>query len=637
MAEGSTAQVRPFVLSTVPDRPDGGDASRPGTDEHEAQLALLTAELDRERRRVAIIQEINTALGSTLNYHRLLALIADKTSEILGAERSTIFEVDEANGEEIFSRVAHGGEIQEIRLRFGEGVAGWVAKTGHPVNLKDAYRDGRFRADVDQRTGFRTTSMLCWPLKNPRKKVVGVIQALNKRDGYFTLDDEHMIASIASQAAVSLESSRLYVSVVGKNLELMDTQQALRRRVAEIDLLYRLEQDVNQATSIEAVVNLLLLRAKEAIPSAIATALISDTEGYRLFTCPNPQFGCQPYAGEVLAVARSLAAQVAEREEPFRSNQLDVLLDTHDLARDTHLGAALAAAGEEAEVRSALCVPLSSGGERFGALELINRRESPEGFSEEDLKLLSVIAGQAESAIVLARQRVEAQVADRLAAIGRALATVLHDLKTPMTVISGYSQLMVDEDSRDERKSMADLIKRQSQALKSMTQEILAFARGEANLLIRKVHLGTLLTEVKNELKLDYETRGDPFEVDLELGYDGLIRLDDQKFRRLVVNLAKNAREAMPKGGRFTIRTAEATDDPSSLDLWFIDTGPGIPEAIRSTLFDSFVTHGKRHGTGLGLAIVKKIVEQHGGTIGYESEAGRGTVFHVRLPKNLTA
>ncbi len=121
-------------------------------------------------------------------------------------------------------------------------------------------------------------------------------------------------------------------------------------------------------------------------------------------------------------------------------------------------------------------------------------------------------------------------------------------------------------------------------------------------------------------------------ELTVDAQYTGVANFDELKLYRVIHNLSRNAVQAMrvAKGrGHFTVTLAA---NATELHLDFADDGPGVPEAIRGRLFTAFSTSGKRDGTGLGLAIVKKIVDEHGGRITCESQAGRGTIFHVSLP-----
>jgi signal transduction histidine kinase len=106
--------------------------------------------------------------------------------------------------------------------------------------------------------------------------------------------------------------------------------------------------------------------------------------------------------------------------------------------------------------------------------------------------------------------------------------------------------------------------------------------------------------------------------------------MDETKIRRALYNIASNARDAMEAGGELTI-TTDTLDN--MVEFRLSDTGPGIPQEIRDTLFEPFVTHGKPTGTGLGLAIAQKTVRDHGGTIAVESEPGQGATFIIRVPQ----
>jgi signal transduction histidine kinase len=133
--------------------------------------------------------------------------------------------------------------------------------------------------------------------------------------------------------------------------------------------------------------------------------------------------------------------------------------------------------------------------------------------------------------------------------------------------------------------------------------------------------------EVEDYLRRDFEQS--PVELKVSASYTGAARVDPNKLKRVVYNIARNAMQAMPEGGKFQFNVDRDGDD---LVLKFQDNGPGIPTEIADKLFQSFVTAGKRNGTGLGLAIVKRIAEEHGGSVVCKSKPGKGTQFEVRVP-----
>jgi adenylate cyclase len=124
-----------------------------------------------------------------------------------------LFLIDSKTGE-LWSKVAQGSEVKEIRVPRGKGIAGHVALSGDTVNIPDAYADPRFNPDVDRRTGYRTRTILCMPVRNETREIVGVMQVLNKRVGAFNREDEQLLDALGSQATIALENARMFEEVM---------------------------------------------------------------------------------------------------------------------------------------------------------------------------------------------------------------------------------------------------------------------------------------------------------------------------------------------------------------------------------------------------------------------------------------
>lgn len=592
------------------------------SDDVQDRIALLEARLKQEEGKLQAVQKIAQALGTTLNLNTLLTLIMDNVTALLGAERSTLFLLSD-DGAELWSKIMQGNELREIRLKVGEGIAGWVAQSGEVVNIPDAYEDPRFQQDVDRRSGYRTRSILSLPLRDNVGRIVGVLQVLNKKDGVFTEDDESLLALLASQAAVSIENSKLYHSVITKNIELLETQDKLEQTMQELDLLFEIEKEINAAADLDELLNRLLARAMELIEAEAGSILLYDRQkGDLYFRVAHGRHGEQLKKLR-LRPGEGIAGWVAKRREPLIVNAP---------SRDPRWNQDVAARVGYVP-RNILCVPLLAldQEDQLGSFELLSKR-GLKRFDEDDLKLLTLIASQAARAVRLARVKEERLKESRLAAIGQLLSGVLHDLKTPMTIISGYAQLMAMVEDPAQRKEYADQLQRQFEVMAAMTGEVLAFARGESNLLIRKVYVNKWLQEVESHLRQEFA--GQNIELVVEPKYVGVTFFDEVKLYRVVHNLARNAAEAMPGGGTFKL-TVDAQDD--RLILTFADTGRGIPPELEGRLFETFATVGKKDGSGLGLAMVRKIVEEHGGEIAYSTAPGRGTTFTVSLPLERTS
>ena len=573
----------------------------------------LQAQLQAARLKLQGIEAISRALGSEHNLDRILDAVMTRTTELLGADRSTLYLVDDAE-RVLWSRHFQGGEISTIEVPIGRGIAGWVAQHGRTVNVKDAYKDPRFDPSFDEHTRYRTRSVLCASLRDSQAKVIGVIQVLNKREGYFSPADEDLLGAIASQAAISIHNSKLYLDIVGKNIDLLETSMRLEARTAELELLFKIERAAATATTLDGATAGVLAAALEEFPSEAAAVVLVDAQRDALrYEAILGEHGDR-LRDPAVAVGERLTKRVLTSGAPLRLGRGD----DADLAE---------LSPADWDIAHAIALPIVHKDERHGALLMVNRTDSTRGFGVQDERLLGMIAGRLGLAVALATALEEELQAERLAAIGQMLSGVLHDLKTPLTIIGGYARMMVKEPQGTVRAEHRDHIRRQIALLKDMTRELLAFARGESQVLFRKVFIRSFLDEVAELLREEFAGSG--VELEIAAGYGGAVRLDEGKIKRVIYNLARNAREAMTGGGVFRI-AVNAQDD--QVIFTFADDGPGIPQEIVDRLFEPFATFGKKNGTGLGLAIVKKIVEEHRGEVRVETHPDEGTRFTISLP-----
>jgi hypothetical protein len=156
-----------------------------------------------------LILDVTRRLMSITDLDALLRDMATVTTQLLDADRATIFIVDRERAE-IWSKVALGTGAGEIRQPIGVGIAGTVAATGETVNIPDAYEDPRFNPEPDHRTGYRTKTLLTFPMTGQNGRVIGVFQVVNKNGGdAFTTDDEETLSSLGASAAVAVENAQL--------------------------------------------------------------------------------------------------------------------------------------------------------------------------------------------------------------------------------------------------------------------------------------------------------------------------------------------------------------------------------------------------------------------------------------------
>ncbi|HJY82521.1 MAG TPA: GAF domain-containing protein, partial [Candidatus Binatia bacterium] len=170
----------------------------------------------RQLRNLHTLLEVSKAMAREVRLDNLLPVIMEKTTEVMEADRSSLFLYDESS-HELWSKIAQGLELKEIRFPIGVGIAGDVAKTGKAANIPDAHQDPRFNPDFDKQTNYRTRSVLCLPLFNTNGKLVGVIQSLNKKTAEeFDEEDEALLEALAAHAVVALERARLTEAYVEK-------------------------------------------------------------------------------------------------------------------------------------------------------------------------------------------------------------------------------------------------------------------------------------------------------------------------------------------------------------------------------------------------------------------------------------
>ncbi|MEO6953378.1 MAG: GAF domain-containing protein, partial [Polyangia bacterium] len=444
----------------------------------------LEQRLRVELRRADAVRELAQVLGATLELRPLLEALLNKVTELMDAERTSLFLVKSDGGLETWMAQGAGGtQLLPIQVPRGKGIAGWVATSGETVNIPDVYEDPRFDPSNDRRSGFTTRSMLCMPLPDHAGETMGVIQVLNKRGGRFDADDEALLRTVAVVAGINIENTRLYTAMLEKNRALVATQTELKEKLDELDILYRIETEAADAADQDELVERLLDRAAQLVGADDAVALLRDARSGEL-VCHRRG---EPQMRVTIAAGQGIVGWVTANQKPVLLASVD-----GDARCDRALWHRL-----DCAPLSVLCVPLVGQGDEvaLGALELHDKRNGP--FDDEDRKLLTLIAGQVTRSLLILRAREERSRSSRLESVGQLVSGLLHDLKTPMTIASGYTQLMAESSDATERQEYAQSILKQFEILGAMTGEVLAFVRGESKLLVRKVHVNRFAKEIR--------------------------------------------------------------------------------------------------------------------------------------------
>lgn len=161
-----------------------------------------------------IILKAARLVNSNIKIDEVLQSITEAACDLTGAARGTLYLVDKEKNE-IWSKVLEGKELREIRLKFGEGIAGWVVNNKETVNIKDVQYDPRFNGQIDHASGFQTKNMLCFPICDKTDDIIGVLQLLNSSKGEFTKRDEEYLKILSIHSALAIENAEL----VEKQLE----------------------------------------------------------------------------------------------------------------------------------------------------------------------------------------------------------------------------------------------------------------------------------------------------------------------------------------------------------------------------------------------------------------------------------
>ncbi len=254
------------------------------------------------------------------------------------------------------------------------------------------------------------------------------------------------------------------------------------------------------------------------------------------------------------------------------------------------------------------------------------------GFGKDEMGMLADAFKSLQKNLTVVQS--ESAKNERVAAAVKIARSVVHDFRTPLTAVSLIADYLqkhqtIEPEQRGKKfEQLHDAIRK----LDDMMQELIDFSQNNFELNYSE----SSAEEIADELAKDHEERFKESNIRFAVSNHsvGGIPMDKERVRRAVNHLITNAENAMPNGGMLSVMMS---DNNGSLRIVVEDTGIGMPQEIRESLFEPFVTGGKKSGAGLGLAISKKIVELHNGMISFTSEQGKGTEFVITIPKKRPA
>jgi PAS domain S-box-containing protein len=549
---------------------------------------------------------------------RVLQLIVDSALNLITNAEGAVIHILRPD-ENILLPMAIAGFAQGVaeklwlKMQMGKGIAGQVMRDGITINISDVERDPRFLR-VDNGSTFR--SLMVAPVRSGKQQI-GTISVQSRRTNAFSMDDEELLNALAINAGIAIDNTRSFEA----------TQQRLREVNALYGTIQVLAASLNPQELANDVVNLL---QKNFGFYYVQFYRVDSSNGGLILKAGSGEVGEQLLRNHFsLPRGMGIIGHVAETGEPFFTNNVnDVVFFTRNpLLPDTQFE---------------LAMPVKIGTEIVGVLDIQDK--PPKQFSRSDLQLVQAVADQLAVALDKANLYTDLQNAmrqeqairtqliqsERLALVGRLLASVSHELNNPLQAIQNALFLLKEESGLSiqgrqdlgivlsETERMAALIERLRSAYRPIRDK--DFQPVDINNLIEDVY--ALISTHMRHKNIMFEFVPDP---DLQPAWG----IDDQ-LRQVALNLFLNAIEVMEPGGYLTVQTQNLPDQGQIL-FSVKDTGPGIDEEILPKIFDAFVT-SKYSGTGLGLTITHDILEQHQGRISAENHPEGGAIFYVWLP-----
>ncbi|MDP1673497.1 MAG: GAF domain-containing protein, partial [Burkholderiales bacterium] len=337
------------------------------SDAEKTQLLIRITELVR---RTTALVDVANRVSDTLSLDVLFPRLMEVVTETLNAERSSLFLYD-AETKELFSRVMQGNVMGEVRFPADRGIAGSVFTSGRGEIIPDAYADPRFNRKVDTDTGYRTRNILCVPIRNKKQVVIGVTQALNKREGEFDAEDQQLLEGLSSQAAAALENARMFERV----------ERAQREEAVLLDVVSSITSEI------------LLDPLLEKILAAATQLLGADRGSLFLYDPSSNELWSRVAGGEAAQEIRFPASAGIAGECFIQGARINI----DDAYRDPRFNPGVDK-GTGYRTRNILCMPITTkGGNKVGVMEILNKKEGP--FTAADQRRLGALCAQAAVSI----------------------------------------------------------------------------------------------------------------------------------------------------------------------------------------------------------------------------------------------
>ena len=414
--------------------------------------------------------------------------------------------------------------------------------------------------------------------------------------------------------------------------------ESVRSRLSELSAMFQVSTTLNLQLKLEVILEIIVRRVVSAMRAQQASIMLYNPESGDLETRASYGLESEFARNARKRIGEGIAGWVAERGEALLLNG-----DAPENAMSRHFKS-------DRNITSALSMPLRVGERCVGVLN-VNRINHNEPFQDHHREILHMFAEHVAAVIE------RAEVLDRLGSRSRELeeanhrltqlnqmkdtflSTASHELKTPLTTVIAYAELLGEDEKRVTGEQRAEFLRRlraEADRLMSLIEDILDLTRLESGKLVLKpvmlsanIVVRDAVETVRSQAEKRSITLREEYQADLPE-----LRLDEVKMRQVVVNLLVNAIKFSPEKSAVTIQTSR---EPKYVRIEVRDRGPGVRPEHAAQIFELFGQslddeRTGESGVGIGLHLVKRITELHGGLVGVNSTPGEGSAFWVRIP-----
>jgi signal transduction histidine kinase len=575
----------------------------------------LSEETRERARNIGLIHQVVQRVVGLTDLERIAQLSAELMADRFDYELATVL-MTENRDSRMVHRGVGGKKAHHIKVGTPLQLDGYIARI---IQNGESYLANDIGEDPEDSmvSGWRSGSLMCVPLKEG-DWVFGVINVEREKRYAFLENDLLILESLAGFLSSVMMNARRY--------------QQLQTNVRHMQAARETALDISADLGLDTLLRRVVHRVRELVEvKGVELGLVDQAEQVvRVLVSENPW---QEDRGDTIPLMAGVAGRVAAFGEPVVVN-------------DYKSWKGKLKARKKASITSAAGVPLIYKGEVIGTLTVFDDLPA-RVFQAEDVELLELLAPQVAVSIRNARlyqelqERIEAhKLAEnrliqsaRLAAVGEMAAGVAHELNNPLTTVTGFAELILDELSEDfPQRPDVELILKESRRARGVVRRLLDFSR-QTESMKERADINEVVEDVVAMVRHLARTGGVETQLDLNRVLP-LVYIDRNHLKQVLLNLVHNALHAMPTGGDLILNTYQKSRDGED---WVIlevqDTGQGIPPDHLGRIFEPFfTTKPTGTGTGLGLSISYGIISDHGGYIEVESEVGQGSCFKIWLP-----